>query len=116
MTSSRPPDGRRSDDGEEGQGQHGERDVSVPGGPGADLVLVQSNLTLGRLEAGFDGPPCSGNTHQRADGRVFGGEGQVIGQLVRFGDGPTDQQVPSRLKGWIFPVGPVIQRVRSRYV
>ena len=66
--------------------------MSVPGGPGADLVLVQSNLTLGRLEAGLDGPSCSRDVHQRADGRVFGGEGQVIGQLVRFGDGPTDQQ------------------------
>src|SRR3954465_3618498 len=67
-TVSCPPDGRRSDDGEEGQGQHGERDVSVPGGPGADLVLVQSNLTLGRLEAGLDGPSCSRDVHQRADG------------------------------------------------
>jgi len=30
-----PPDGHHSHDGEEGQGQHGEGDVSMPGGPDA---------------------------------------------------------------------------------
>ena len=39
-TLSCPPDGRRSGDGQKGQGEHGERDVAVPGRPGAHLVLV----------------------------------------------------------------------------
>jgi hypothetical protein len=83
---SSPPDGRRSHDGQEGQGQHGEGDVSVPGGPGADLILVEPDLALGRLEAGLDGPPGSGNAHQGAEGRAVGGEGQVVGQLVVKGE------------------------------
>jgi len=33
-------------DGEEGVGEHGEGDVSVPGVPGADLVVVEANLVL----------------------------------------------------------------------
>ena len=75
--------------------------MPVPGGPGADLVLVQANLAFSGFEAGFDGPPRSRDTHQRADGRAVGGEGQVVGQLVRLGDGPANQQAPgpSRLKG-----------------
>lgn len=102
-----PPDGRRSDDGEEGQGEHGEGDVSVPGRPGADLVLVQPDLSFSGLKAGLDGPPGSRDAHQCADRGIFGGEGQVVGQLVRLGDGAADQQAPvtSRLKGGILPVG-----------
>lgn len=85
--------------------------MAVPGRPGADLVLVQPDLALGRFEAGFNGPPSSGDIHQGADRRGLGGEGQVVRELVRLGEGATDQQasVPSRLKRGILPVGPVVQ-------
>ena len=67
-----PPDGHRSDDGEKGKGQYGEGDVPVSGGPGADLVLVQANLTFKGFEGGFDGSSCSGNIHQCAAGVTSG--------------------------------------------
>src|SRR5664280_1033596 len=43
-------------DGQEGVGEYGEGDMSVPGVPGADLVVVESNLILGGSETFFDGP------------------------------------------------------------
>jgi hypothetical protein len=36
-------------DGEEGQRDHGEGDPAVPGGPGADLVLIEPGQALARL-------------------------------------------------------------------
>ena len=53
---SSPPDGRRSYDGEEGESEHGEGDMAMPSRPGAHLVVIQPDLTLGRFKAGFDGP------------------------------------------------------------
>ena len=38
------PDHGRAQDGEIGVRQHGQRDVAVPAGPGADLVLVEADL------------------------------------------------------------------------
>ena len=42
-------------DGEEGQRDHGEGDPAVPGGPGADLVLVQPSEAFAGLEVFLDG-------------------------------------------------------------
>src|SRR3954466_13026241 len=53
--SSTPPEGGLAQYGEVGVRQHGERDVPVPAGPGADFVLVQADLALGRLKAGLNG-------------------------------------------------------------
>jgi hypothetical protein len=36
---------------EPGQGEHGQRDVGVPGPPGTDLVVIQPGLALGLLDA-----------------------------------------------------------------
>ena len=55
-------------DGQEGGGEHGEGDPPVPGGPGADLVLVQAGQALGGLEVLLDGPPEPGDPHQRGEG------------------------------------------------
>jgi hypothetical protein len=41
-------------------GEHGEGDMSVPGVPGADLVVVESDFILAGSEALFDRPARSG--------------------------------------------------------
>jgi hypothetical protein len=58
--------GRRpgGDGGQEGQGEHGECDVPVPRGPVADLVVVESDLALGGLEALLDDPADTGDADQ----------------------------------------------------
>ena len=76
------PDGDLAQHGEVGVGQHGERDVAVPAGPGADLVLVEADLALGGLEAGLDRPARAGHLHQVGERGAVGGVGQVEGELV----------------------------------
>jgi len=51
--------------GEEGVREHGADGPPVPGGPGADLVLVEGGQTLGGLEVLLDSPPGAGHAHQR---------------------------------------------------
>ena len=41
-------------------GEHGERDMSVPGVPGADLVVVEADVILGGSEAFLDRPARPG--------------------------------------------------------
>ena len=78
--------------GEIGVGQHGERDVAVPAGPGADLVLIEADLALGGLEAGLDRPARAGDPHEVGERRAVGGVGQVEGELVGLGEAAPDQQ------------------------
>jgi hypothetical protein len=42
-------------DGEEGEGEHGQGGLPVPGGPAADLMLIHSGQALGGLELFLDG-------------------------------------------------------------
>jgi hypothetical protein len=51
-------------DGEEGAGEHGQRCPPVPGGPAADLVLVESGQALAGLEVFLDGSAAPGGLHQ----------------------------------------------------
>jgi hypothetical protein len=44
-------------DGQERQGEHGQGGPPVPGGPAADLVLIQAGQALGGLEVLFNRPP-----------------------------------------------------------
>jgi hypothetical protein len=46
-----------ADDGQERGGGHGQGDLGVPGVVAADLVLVEADLVLRRLEALLDRPP-----------------------------------------------------------
>ena len=62
------PDGDLAQRGEVGMGQHGEREVAMPAGPRADLVLVEADLALGSLEAGLDRPARAGDLDQVAEG------------------------------------------------
>ncbi len=57
-------------DGEEGVGEDGEGDMSVPGVPGADLVVVESDFILAGSEALFDGPARSGHVDELSESCV----------------------------------------------
>src|SRR5690606_36584011 len=50
-----------------GRGQHGQRDVGVPGSVVADLVLVEPGFVLRGLEALLDRPPGAGDPDQLGD-------------------------------------------------
>jgi hypothetical protein len=52
------------DHGEHGMGEHDERRVAVPGVPPADLMLIEADGALGRLEAGLDTPAGTGHPNQ----------------------------------------------------
>ena len=47
-------------DGEDGGGEHGQGDPPVPGGPAADLMLVQAGEALAGLEVFLDGLIANG--------------------------------------------------------
>ena len=54
--------------GQEGVGEHGQGGPAVPGGPAADLVLVQPGETFGGLEGFLDAPALSGDGDQGVQG------------------------------------------------
>lgn len=89
--------------GEEGVGEHGERDVAVPAHVAADLVLVQAALVLRALEALLDLPTAAGNTDQVGDGGLQRGAGEVVGDLVGPADAAAGQYPP--LPGRLVTVG-----------
>src|SRR6266508_1175642 len=77
-------------DGEEGVGEHGEGDMSVPGVPGADLVVVESDFVFAGAEAFFDGPACSGGVDEFCESGVV----RVVAVVEReftIVDGLADQ-------------------------
>ena len=51
-------------------GQQGQSDVPVPARPAADLVVVQTDLVLGLLEAVLDRPAGPGHPDQADQGGV----------------------------------------------
>lgn len=54
-------------DGEERVGEHADRDVPVPGGPFADLILVQPELIFTALVVVLDVPPQARRRDHRRD-------------------------------------------------
>ena len=81
-------------DGEEGVGEHGEGDMSVPGVPGADLVVVETDFVLAGSEAFLDGPACPGHVHEFTESCVIGVVAVVEGEFTVV-DGPADQEAYS---------------------
>ena len=83
-------------DGEERRGEHGQDRVAVPGGPAADLVLIEPGLGLGDREGFLDAPPASGDADQlgqRGAPPVVAQEVGVLGVTVGLGvGGAADQQ------------------------
>src|SRR5687768_1471534 len=85
--------------------------MAMPRRPGAHLVVIETDLPLGRFKAGFDSPPGSRDPHQSAQRGAVGSKRQVIGQLVRFSDRATDQQTPapSRPQGRVCLIDPIVE-------
>ena len=77
-------------DGEEGVGEHGEGDMSMPGVPGADLVVVESDFVFGRSETFFDGPARPGYADELSDARVVWVVAVVESEFTVV-DGSADQ-------------------------
>src|ERR1700704_718205 len=57
-------------DGEEGVGEHGEGDMSVPGVPRAYLIVVESGFILAGSKTFFDGPACPGHVDEFSEACV----------------------------------------------
>jgi hypothetical protein len=84
----------RGGDCEQGQGQHREGDPPVPGGPGADLVLVQPGQALACLEILLSGPPPSGDPDVPGKRDVPRRPAPVPGQLAGLAVAADQQPVP----------------------
>jgi hypothetical protein len=79
-------------DGEPGMGEHGEGDVSVPGVPEADLIVVEADLVLAGLEALLDGPADTDDGDQVVDGGAGLGVADEVGELGGVAEGAADEQ------------------------
>ena len=77
-------------DGEEGVGEHGEGDMSMPGVPGADLVVVESDFVFAGSEAFFDGPARPGHADELCESCVVGVVAVVESEFTVV-DGSADQ-------------------------
>src|SRR6202034_1695562 len=76
-----------------GEGQHDERNVTMPAVPRAALVVVEAEFVLGRLETILDRPAVSFDLDQGLDARSVGTPGGEEGHIV-IGDVAADQQTP----------------------
>ena len=81
----------RGQDGQERVGEQGQDGPAVPGGPAADLVLVQGGQFLAGSEPVLDLPPGAGDPHQLGQWHRAGGMGAVEGVLA-VADAAADQQ------------------------
>src|SRR3954467_6775021 len=75
---SSPPDGVLTHNGQISMGQQGQRDVTMPSRPGADLVLVEPNLALSSLEAGLNRPARAGDLDKGGEVCALRRERQII--------------------------------------
>jgi hypothetical protein len=69
-------------DGEECVGEHADAHVPMPGGPVADLVLVEAEQVFAGLVVVFDVPPPSGRADHRQDAGTGTGVDQEVLNLV----------------------------------
>ena len=70
--------------------QRRQGDVAIPAIPSAYLVLVQSHLSLGLLEAFLDGPAAVRHLHQLRHCGAGWAEANVVGQLIRLSNVNAD--------------------------
>ena len=80
-----------TDDGHHGEGQHHERDVTVPSMPRAGLVVIEAKFVLRGLEAILDRPAVSLDLDQRLDAGPSRAPGGEEGQGA-IGDVAADQE------------------------
>src|SRR5262245_21601867 len=72
----------RGEDGQESAGEQGQDGPAVPGGPAADLVLVQGGQFLAGGEPVLDSPPGPGHPDQLGQRHRAGSVGTVEGVLA----------------------------------
>jgi hypothetical protein len=77
-------------DGEEGVCEHGEGDMSMPGVPGADLVVVESDFVFAGSETFFDGPARPGHVDEFSEACVVWVVAVVESEFTVV-DGSADQ-------------------------
>src|SRR4051794_35105480 len=108
---SSPPDGVLTHDGQIGMGQHGQRDVTMPSRPGADLILVEPNLALGGLKAGLNRPAHAGDLDKGGEFYALRRERQIKGQLIRLLERAPDQEcfLPALTSAPEWDTSPVVQ-------
>src|SRR5215203_4566219 len=108
---SSPPDGVLTHNGQIGVGQHGQRDVTMPSRPGADLVLVEPNLALGGLEAGLNRPARARDLDKGGELCALRRERQIKGQLIRLLERAPDQErfLPALTSAAKRNMSPVVQ-------
>ena len=80
-----------ADGGHHGKRQHDQADMPVPAVPRAALVVVESELVLGALEAVFDRPTLAFDQDQRLDARAERAPGGEVSALA-IGQVAPDQQ------------------------
>ena len=82
-------------------GEHGQGGPAVPGGPAADLVLIDAGQSLGGLEGFLDAPALTGHLDQGVQG---GGPRRVAAQVGQFAGGivAADQQIVFAGVGLVF--------------
>ena len=92
-------------------GQHGQRDVTMPSRPGADLVLVEPNLALGGLEASLNRPARAGDLDKGGEFCALRRERQIKGPLIRLLERASDQErfLPALTSAPERDTSPVIQ-------
>src|SRR5215212_4081091 len=83
----------------------------MPAGPAPDLVLIESNLALGGLEAGLNRPACAGDLDKGGELCAFRRERQIKAQRVRLLERAPDQErfLPAFTSAPERDVGPVVQ-------
>src|SRR5208282_3315136 len=102
-----------------GEGEHNERDVTMPAVPGSGFVVVESELVFGCLEAILDRPAMALDADQGFDRSPCRTPGGKVGEIA-VGDIAADQQAscPKDLAVMVrlfafeigqFEVAPVVQ-------
>src|SRR5271163_398985 len=74
--------GPMADDGDHGEGQHDQRDMTVPAMPGTAFVVIEAEFVLGGFEAVLDSPAMAFDQHQLLHGRAFGAPGGEEGPIA----------------------------------
>src|ERR1035438_7528624 len=90
--------GAMTDDGHHGEGEHDQRNVTVPAMPGAGFVVIEAEFFLCGFETVLDGPAMSFDRYQLLHGRVLGTPCGKESEIT-VGNVAADQQTPRPLSG-----------------